>query len=177
MCHKLNNCRQGRADAERRCEELEARCQQLTETVGLVADRARTLETSVEEAEKVRVECERLRHEHSVLVASEEKLVDKINDKDEAVRKLMAELAECKSSLDEQSHKLHVSNIAVESCKDEESRRVRDLEDARSRQKEAQESERQLMIRVRELEMSEAVLTTKLSAMETEKEHSWRVED
>lgn len=140
-----------------------------------IREKAETLETSVEEAEKVRAECERLRHEHNVLVASEEKLVDKLTEKDEIVKRLMTELSECKSSLEEQSHKLHASHIAVENYKDEESRRVRELEDARSRQKEVQESERQLLMRVRELEMSEAVLTTKLSAMETEKEHSWRV--
>jgi len=48
MCAELNSCRQGKTDAELRCEELETRCQQLTETVGLLADRARALETSVE---------------------------------------------------------------------------------------------------------------------------------
>jgi len=176
MCEELTNCRQGRADAELRCTELQSRCEKLTETVGILAERARALETSLEDAEKDRVECERLRHEHGVLVASEEKLVDKITDKDDMVKRLMGELADCKTSLEEQNHKIHVTNIALESYKDEGSRYLRELEDTRDRQKEIQESERQLMVRVRELEMSEAVLTTKLSAVETEKDHCWRVE-
>ena len=134
------------------------------------------METSLEEAEKERLECERLRREHSILVASEEKLVDKITNKDEMVKRLMGELAECRTSLEEQNHKLHVSNIALENVKDETARHIRELDDTRTRHKELQDSERQMIGRVRELEMTEAVLTTKLSTLETEKEHFCRVE-
>ena len=88
----------------------------------------------------------------------------------------MAELGECRTSLEEQNHKLHVSNITLENFKDEAARHLRELESSRSRQKELEDSERQMIGRVRELEMTEAVLTTKLSALETEKEHSYRVE-
>jgi len=176
MSEELANCRQGRTAAEERCGELEAHCQKLTETVGLLAERARALEKSLEEADKEKLECERLRREHSVLVASEEKLVDKINDKDDVVRRLMAELSECKTSLDEQSHKLQMANIALESYKDDGSRYLRELEDTRTREKEVQASESQLILRVRELEKTEAILTTKLSTVETDKEQLWREE-
>ena len=103
MSEELSNCRHGKTAAELRCSELEAHCQKLTETIGLLAERARGLEASLEEAQKERVECERLRHEHSVLVASEEKLVDKITDKDEMVKRLMEELSELKRLFQEQA--------------------------------------------------------------------------
>ena len=176
MSEELANCRQGRTAAEVRCNELEAQCEKLTETVGLLADRARALEKSLEEAERERLECERLRHEHGVLVASEEKLVDKINDKDEMTRRLMEELSECKTSLEEQSHKLQMANAALESYKNDGSRCLRELEERRTREKELQESEQKLMVRVKELEMIEAVLSTKLSAAEADKDHLCRVE-
>ena len=176
MSEELGNCRQGRRAAEERCNELEAHCEKLTETVGLLADRARSLEKSLEEAERERLECERLRHEHGVLVASEEKLVDKINDRDKMTRRLMEELSECKASLEEQGHKLQMANAALDSYKNDSSRCLRELEDTRSREKEVQESEQRLMLRVKELEMTEAVLSTKLSAAEKDKEHLCRVE-
>lgn len=170
MSEELASCRQGRTVAEARCSELEAQCQKLTETVGLLVEKSRALEKALEEAERNGVECERLRHEHNVLVASEEKLVDKINDKDDVARRLMDELSDCKRSLEEQSHKLQMANIALETCKDDESRRVRELEERRGRERELEESEKRLAGRVKELEMTEAVLTTKLSALETDKE-------
>ena len=43
MSRELSVCRQGKTDAELRCTELETRCDKLTETVGLLAERARTL--------------------------------------------------------------------------------------------------------------------------------------
>ena len=89
---------------------------------------------------------------------------------------MMEEVSACKTSLEEQNHKLHVTNIALENYKDESSRHLRELEETRSRQRELQDSDKQLMMQIRELEMTEAVLTTKLSAMETEKEHFCRVE-
>jgi len=171
MSDELANCRQGRSAAEVRCNELEAHCEKLTETIGLLAERARALEKSLEEAEKDRLECERLRHEQSVLVASEEKLVDKINDKDNVVRRLMEELSDCKTSLEEQNHKLQIANIVLENYKDDGSRCLRDLEDTKTRENELRESEKQLMLRARELEMTESILTTKLSALEADKEH------
>lgn len=176
MSEELGNCRQGRRAAEERCNELEAHCEKLTETVGVLADRARALEKSLEEAERERLECERLRHEHGVLVASEEKLVDKINDKDEMTRRLMEELSECKASLEEQGHKLQMANAALDSYKNDSSRCLRELEDTRCREKEVQESEQRLMLRVKELEMAEAVLSTKLSAAERDNEHLCRME-
>ena len=127
MSEELASCRQGRTAAERRVAELEAHCEKLTETVGLLAERARALEKSLEEAERDRAECDRLRYEHGVLVASEEKLVDKINDKDDTVRRLMEELSECKTSLEEQSHKLQMANIALDSYRDDGSRCLREL--------------------------------------------------
>jgi len=156
---------------------LIARCEKLTETVEVLAERARTLEKSQEEADKDRLECERLRHELSVLVASEEKLVDKINDKDDATRRLLDELSECKRSLEEQSHKLQMANIALDTYKDDGSRCSRELDDSRARQKELVESEKQLAARVRDLEMTEAVLTTKLTAAEADREHLFRAEE
>jgi len=176
MSEELKACRQARNCAEQRCTELEAHCNKLTETVQLLAERARELEMSVEEAEKAAAECERLRHEHNVLVASEEKLVDKINDKDDVMRRLVDELTECRSALEEQSHKLQMANIALDTCKEDGSRCARDLEDTRTREKELQESEKQLMTRVRELEKTEAILTTKLSALEADKEQLSRTE-
>ena len=38
----------------------------MAETVGLLAERARTLESSLEDAEKERLECEHLRREHGL---------------------------------------------------------------------------------------------------------------
>ena len=176
MSDELAKCRQGRSAAELRCQEVESQCERLTETVQVVAERARTLEKSLEEAERSAVECERLRHQQSVLVASEEKLVDKINDKDDALRKLMDELSECRRSLEEQNHKLQMTSTALESHKDDNSRYQRELEDSRIREQRLHESEKQLMLRVSELEMAEAVLTTKLSAMDTDKEHLCRIQ-
>jgi len=176
ISEELASCRQGRNAAEQRCGELEAHCNKLTETVQLLAERARELEMSVEKAEKSAADCERLRHEHSILVASEEKLVDKMNDKDDVMRRFMDELADCRSALEEQSHKLQMANIALDTCKEDGSRSARDLEDTRTREKELQESEKQLMTRVRELEKTEVILSTKLSALETDKEHLCRTE-
>jgi len=135
MSDELANCRQGRSAAESRCAELESHCEKLTETVGLLAERARALEKSLEETERKELECERLRHEHEVLVASEEKLVDKINDKDETARRLMEELAECKTALEEQSHKLQMTNVALEGHKNDGSRCLREAGGTKSREK------------------------------------------
>ena len=176
MSAELASCRQSRNAAEERCTELEAHCDKLTETVQLLAERARTLEKCVEEAEKETAECERLRREHSVLVASEEKLVEKLNDKDDVLRRLMDELSDCKTALEEQSHKLQMANIALDTYKEDGSRCVKDLEDTRSREKELQDSEKQLMTRVRELEKTEAILTTKMSSLEADKEQLCRTE-
>jgi len=209
-----------RDKAEARCTQLETDCQQLSDSVQLMSQRTRGLERSVEEAQRAASECERLRHEHSVqvtgpdtewiwtthgvithsvLVASEEKLVDKMNDKDDllrrlmgeqqlyqrdadlttathsslaewVLRRLMGELAECRTALGEQSHKLELSNMALDASRQQAAGGARQIEETTAHQRQLDDAQRELTARVRELEKSEAVLATRLAGVEADKD-------
>jgi len=220
MSAELASCRQGKEKAETRCTQLETDCQQLSDSVQLMSQRTRGLERSVEEAQRAASECERLRHEHSVqvtgpdtewirtthgvithsvLVASEEKLVDKMNDKDDllrrlmgeqqlyqrdadlttathsslaewVLRRLMGELAECRTALGEQSHKLELSNMALDASRQQAAGGARQIEETTAHQRQLDDAQRELTARVRELEKSEAVLATRLAGVEADKD-------
>ena len=109
-------------------------------------------------------------HIHSVLVASEEKLVDKMNDKDDLLRRLMGELAECRTALEEQSHKLELSNMSLDASRQQAAGGARQIEEAAAQRLQMDDAQRELVARVRELEKSEAVLTTRLAGVEADRD-------
>jgi len=133
-------------------------------------------------------------HTHSVLVASEEKLVDKMNDKDDllrrlmgeqqlyqryadlttathsslaesVLRRLMGELAECRTALEEQSHKLELSNMSLDASRQQAAGGVRQIEEAAAQRRQMDDAQRELAGRVGELEKSEAVCATSVLAV------------
>ena len=104
-------------------------------------------------------------HIHSVLVASEEKLVDKMNDKDDLLRRLMGELAECRTALEEQSHKLELSNMSLDASRQQAAGGARQIEEAAAHRRQMDDAQRELAARVRELEKSEAVCATSVLAV------------
>lgn len=169
MSEELTSCRNAKALLEAKCVHVEAERDKLHETVNALAAKNKQLEKAAELATHHQNESQRLQHELEVLLASEEKLMDKLSDKDESIKKLMEELTECKKCLEQQSYELKRANDALDTYKTLEKRYLQELDNVRLNEHTAQDTERSLTSKVQQLEMSEAVLNTKLASLEADK--------
>lgn len=176
MSEELTNCRTAKAAIEATCVRLESECDSLRNTVSAMIVKCENLEKSVELGTHHKSESQRLQHQLDVLLASEEKLMDKLSDKDEALTKMMEELTECKKLLDEQNTELQRSNDALDNCNIREKRYREELDNARRCERHIEDTEKSLLSTVRQLEMSEAVLNTKLESLEADKLQAVSVE-
>jgi len=169
MSEELARCREAKAVIGAKCVQLEAECDSLRESLNEMITKNVQLEKVIERASEHKSESQRLQHHLEVLLATEEKLLDKLSDKDETNKALLAELTEYKKNLALSDQKLEQTNNALSSYNTLEQRYREELENVRQSLRNAEDSEKTLLVTVSQLEMSETVLNAKLASLEAEK--------
>lgn len=126
-----------------------------------------------EREEDMRKECETRRDQLNALMGTEEDLLDRLNDQFTKERTLRKELEDRKRDLELCEEKVKVFEAALDDAKSDVMREKKGLEETK---KAWLEAEKRFSSQIQDLEKSAALMSAKMSVLETSKDHAEREE-